>query len=477
MNNNRNKLEKELKKGENLNKNVPLFLQEMASDFVDFASMQLLMEGFLYYEDGAGLLKLEYEPVVQKIIEQWNQLLTSFCQMDSTEKSETLFQEVEQLHRDVAYILRDVLIYQDYFNLFYYGVARQKLKFQENLKDIDHDETVRRILQLIFCTEDNYIVNDNIKQMLSSLPIRITKAKFFEYLKGGFECIRSADQKSVDRYVFFIKTAAGLLNPDRESFPETDKIRKKILTFNLNSLEKVEFDYVQQELDDKINEFSAIKDVLCNIALLLNNLNVILLNKTYADRKILDNLQSRVEYYKQFSLVGKEEFTDAMGVKFEAAFVEIEGKLENYSELFLRQGLVLENLRKNPWGYEFTKEQEELYNILARSEVLITSNLFGNMDSELYENEHDKETSEAGVVDLAAYALMAGEEVASQLSKVFSEGNQLLNRARMAAVLAQLPVFFNNRTEVFEYVKNSIDTCRSLPEKLASVYAVISKIS
>ena len=48
-------------------------------------------------------------------------------------------------------------------------------------------------------------------------------------------------------------------------------------------------------------------------------------------------------------------------------------------------------------------------------------------------------------------------------------GSRIRNRAVMAAVLRELPVYFNNHTEVMNYVRNSLDGCRDEQEKRISL--------
>ena len=56
-----------------------------------------------------------------------------------------------------------------------------------------------------------------------------------------------------------------------------------------------------------------------------------------------------------------------------------------------------------------------------------------------------------------------------ELKEVLEEGSRLRNRAVMAAVLKELPVYFNNHTEVMNYVRNSLASCRDEKEKKISI--------
>ena len=53
----------------------------------------------------------------------------------------------------------------------------------------------------------------------------------------------------------------------------------------------------------------------------------------------------------------------------------------------------------------------------------------------------------------------------NDLSDLFKNSPQCLNRAVMAAILSKLPVFFNNSKEVQEYIEHSLSQCQNEAEK------------
>ena len=67
------------------------------------------------------------------------------------------------------------------------------------------------------------------------------------------------------------------------------------------------------------------------------------------------------------------------------------------------------------------------------------------------------------------YLKQVKEAFLVDIREALESGSRLRNRAVMAAVLRELPVFFNNHTEVMNYVRNSLDGCRDEKEKKISV--------
>ena len=65
------------------------------------------------------------------------------------------------------------------------------------------------------------------------------------------------------------------------------------------------------------------------------------------------------------------------------------------------------------------------------------------------------------------------KKLSEKLDIAFKNGNRALNRARQAAVLSTLPVFFNSRTEVMDYVRESLSACSNIHEKNTAVSKIL----
>ena len=68
----------------------------------------------------------------------------------------------------------------------------------------------------------------------------------------------------------------------------------------------------------------------------------------------------------------------------------------------------------------------------------------------------------------------AFEGLKGKLEACFSADGRTLNRARMAAALSSLPVFFNSRTEVMNYVREALSSCSNNHEKNIAVSNILS---
>ena len=68
------------------------------------------------------------------------------------------------------------------------------------------------------------------------------------------------------------------------------------------------------------------------------------------------------------------------------------------------------------------------------------------------------------------------EDIRNELTEAFGTDKKIMQRSRMSAVLSQLPVFFDSRTDVMNYVRDSLDGCRDTYEKMVAVRLILDTV-
>ena len=139
----------------------------------------------------------------------------------------------------------------------------------------------------------------------------------------------------------------------------------------------------------------------------------------------------------------------------------LEGKFEPIAEKLNRVQTKLQQAAK---GGMF----EDLLELLAKFDLcerLISSSVFADLedgDGSLISQEE----IESELADLKA-----------ELNAAFAQDQRIMVRSRMSAVLSQLPIFFDSRTEVMNYVRESLDGCRDNFEKMISIRIILDSIN
>ena len=79
----------------------------------------------------------------------------------------------------------------------------------------------------------------------------------------------------------------------------------------------------------------------------------------------------------------------------------------------------------------------------------------------------DDEPDDSPVTD--EYLNEQQTELIRQFGHLFEQNEKTINRAVMSVILSELPVFFNNISELQDYIYNNLSICTDKAEKLACI--------
>ena len=73
------------------------------------------------------------------------------------------------------------------------------------------------------------------------------------------------------------------------------------------------------------------------------------------------------------------------------------------------------------------------------------------------------------------YIKQIEDELVEEFARNFATQNKLINRARMAMVLGNVPVFFNSQQEISDYLNYALEHCNNNSE-LKAVMSIIDEM-
>ena len=103
-------------------------------------------------------------------------------------------------------------------------------------------------------------------------------------------------------------------------------------------------------------------------------------------------------------------------------------------------------------------QREKEYNIVFKLPKLNSDSMFVKLDK--VENND--------VVD-EAYLENQKEQLINDYRELFKDTDKMITRAVMAQALSELPIFFNNISELQDYIYNTLSICNDKAEKLACI--------
>ncbi|MBQ9119404.1 MAG: hypothetical protein IJY09_05025 [Lachnospiraceae bacterium] len=457
---------KELRAGKNVEKNLPPFMTELASDYCIFAGNSFAMQYYSFYEalaDKELELAKEAEPIWQELNRLVkDNLLGGF---DGVVREQSIV-ALTQLRDELRKVTRVVTTYTDKISLYEYILNRVELQFEDNLEDIDEDEAAREILRYIFQEKDNMLVNMKIKEMLAQLPIRMSRGKFCDLLKDSLELYLESEQSSVEDFVYLLESSAGLYECDgmEELFPELRELYQALSQMDATTMTKEQYEEMDAKLQKAAAFLQSATDGYMGLMELANSLYAWILNLPYASmeaekktahvREILQAVQTNVESGSYENV--PEALVDG--------FVQSEGILERYADGLQSKRGILEELEPEVAKTVQALMLEKQMECLKRTPDLTSSSLFAEEGAAV----------NTAKVDRSYIDTVIKTETEKVLTAIATQP-KALNRAMMAAVLSQLPVFFNSQNDVMDYVRGSLAGCHDVAERVAS-YRLMKQI-
>lgn len=442
----------DIKAGRNLEQTLPELMNRMASAYGMLSYYNMNMELSMFTESKAeGRIKpgrtiKELEERLYEIMRKT--LLAPFL----PEVYDEAIQELAALREKVISKMEILTAYTDLFILYEYVMNRLEAEFeeQEKTETMDNDALAKEILQWIFSEEEPALVNQHIKEMLSCLPVRMTKSKFLELVENSFSIYEEADVQSIKMFDYMLRSATGLYTPKgmAKYYSKLDKIRKLFESKNFAELTKEDYDERKAALKEGTDYIQNATECLESVQAIANALMTVLLTKQYFTMKA-EQESKRPEQMTELMLSGEP-------VDAETLFAGTETEMEEISEVIMSLEPVLLHVKE-----QNEKQVQELMLSVVYQRILMVQRLnSGSVFASLREPEPAGEEASLKKVK---------EAFLTDIRGILETESRLRNRAVMAAVLRELPVFFNNHTEVMNYVRNSLDACRNEQERKISM--------
>lgn len=384
-------------------------------------------------------------------------------------KGEYPAEELDVLRSQVIRETEVISAYVDRFQIFETMINGMALNFTgQPVPYVDEEQTVNQIMYYIVSAEETAERNERIRSILTMLPVRLTKAKFFSLLSHALSIYEGTGKESLEALLDSLRIEAFLKVP--ENMADGHQKLQELLDImnhgNFKSPTPEEF----HALEDCLEQ---IKDILpdetsdCLVMMeLINDFYVICLTR----REILMDQQEEelfrevlakvVEELKQRESAGKDEDEEDAFGDFEELLVRMEGLQERYYDQWAK--------------YELTDPEQDMgvekgsdeYRILWKVERLLSTSVFMSLNPE-------DEIEETGIL----LSRRAVEEMCGQLSDELAESWKAMPKRMVRGIMARLlgciPMFFQHTDELREFIRDSLASCTDSAEKAACAASIV----
>lgn len=470
MDKNLKQLNKEIRSGKHLEENIPQFFNRMAEDYHTYASVGLAMHYFAFYEaycddeNTWGKEAIDYTARLNGLIKE------HILKTKSGAEREEAIREADLIRKEITIRMDALTTYADIFQIYEYVLNRVEYRFSGEAIPFNEEEFAKEILRYIFDTQDNFIINEKIKDIIGQTPIRMTKQKYFELVKDSIHAYLGADTSSLDTYLYLLKTSAMLYHVDgmETIYPALWDKKEALSKLEYKNITKEDYDKAKSYLQAATLMLEIETTIYFSLQEIVNEIYSLLLCSPYADMITSDHNQSKEaalsilsEINQEFIKLAKEELT----VEIMEQFVQLEGIQEELSyQLSLWEDMLFE-VNTNYKSLTESLMLEPLLQVLLLTKNLLSNSLFINLeDKPVTEEIVDEEMIDKVVKDLEA-----------ELTLLFGKEDRMVSRAVMANTISKMPVFFADHKEVMDYVLYSLEHCQDIHEK-AACYEIINDI-
>jgi len=448
MDNNIKNARKALQAGREIEKNLPVYLRGVAGAYYKMAYFNLAMQ----YTTFAGSVSDHEVSLDEKesgYAERIAEMLRKYILENAipAEYEEGL-KELLAMREDFTERMQILTAYTDRLYLHEYALKRLAPEFENTKENVDSQTATNELVGFLFQESRRDSLRENIAFALSELPIRMTKAKFFDWIRETSAAFREADSESLNRTFYMLFSSAGLLTPDgMDKFEEFQTALRYFDGLDYKKMDEKGYQEAKLMLETVTEHISLTSDQYCSMMEVINQLTSIFLLKQFVSGED----ESAVACCKKAVEIALRE-EPATDEECEEIFSALEGVVEELeTDILAEEGVFVEFPVKDAMIEAMM--QKVLYTRILYAMKLHTTSIFIRLEENTEETTYEEELN----------------RFLTALNEAMEKEQKALSRARMAQVLYHLPIPFTTSKEVQSYILSAFDNCHDDAEKTAAL--------
>lgn len=447
----------DIKKGKNLERSLSAFAKDLSAVYGSSAILNLSMNYANYFVNSK---EKETDRSFAGIGDKINALIKSTVVEGNVSKES--IEEIENIREEVKARVDAATAFLSAFENFNYVLSRKLPNKEYDGKEFDTDDEARKILAYIFEDDDNIAINSKIQRVISELPVRYTKGKFFDIIETSVDRYTGAEKKALKAFAYMVRQAGMIYDLDnmQKLYPELADEFEYFKNFEFDKATKKQLLTESVKLNSTIARCSELTDDGILVMEVVNDLYAVLLNWDSINKEDAE-LEVEMITFTNESFANEDRSLEEFDVKMAEIFTKLEGKLEAiYEDLMGYEGTLFDVQNRfvneaSEFGYK------DKYDDLYKCSILKQGSLFADLN----------DLEDTGLTETADLDKLK-ETLKSEFDRIFNEVDRSVRRGIMAQVIGSIPVYFENRTEVMDYIRTSLTSCNSREELVGTINAV-----
>ena len=446
----------------NMKENLPKYGIFMSSTYLEYSMIQLAMNLYTFQEHIMECASSD--PYVGEVFDVVQKFTGRYILDKSYDNRKADRKDIHEIRSRITAKMRILTSYTDALQIYEYILNRLEYSYEIVDEEMDVEAYARKIFQYLFQDNDKMVVNSKIQMVVAQLPVRITKSRFYDILNESLKIYTGSECSTVDDFAETIRACSGLYKPEgfETEYPELFQTLSSLEQLDYRDLSREDWNTSMKQLADTANYIENLVTDYLMLEEIVNDLYAVMTAGIYVDEET-----KKMGYAAKVLECVLEAMANDTPISevAEDCFFALEGAPEALSER-LMQG---EGALFDVWSgeQELLKELDllEEYADLNLISKLLCNSIFIDLKPDALEPE---------IAD-SIYINQVRDKLVEEFGRSFESRDKLINRARMAMVLGNVPVFFNSQQEISDYLNYALEHCNNNSE-LKAVTAIIDEM-
>lgn len=442
------KLIHDIHNGKNVKENLKVYCDMAIKTYSEYGTLELTFSAYTLLEEiveEKTELAVKEQEVIDTVLQALGELGKETCAYGE------VAERMRKLREKITAKMELFTAYTDRLICYEYVLNRMELKYlpekeiAKQLAVFQEEEYLRQLMSYLFANEDQSVVQDKLRLVISQVPVHMTKSKLFEKIGEALTLYQGGERSSLDDFIYILRTSAMVYEPKRYEGDYTDfeTLLNRLETADYVKMPEAEYEEMTRVLEEAAQSIHEITDLYYGLQKVVNGI--------YAMCQVLPYVTKESKLVKAgrsiWVCLANREYRPEM-------LMPLEGRIERCIEKSSYLESVLYEI-KNSYQEELTElSLTSFFEDFTLVANLLSDSLFINLEQE----------AKSEVAD-ADYVQQRTDSLLEELSEKMGQLSRPVKRAVMGQILEKLPMMFQNVQEVEEYLRVNLLGCQDKAEK------------
>ncbi|MCM1287091.1 MAG: hypothetical protein NC240_02185 [Clostridium sp.] len=446
------KLIGDIQRDKDLDKNLCLFMDNIQQQYNYYSAVKLSMNYYTMREMAA-----ENKNAGNTAFESVSNILGK-CLAKNNKASEEMLESVSKIRNEIEQRMEVLTSFTDGYEIYEYILNRLEAGIKGTVNEgLSPEQLSAKIFNYIFSENDAVVVNSKLQLVMSQLPVRMTKNKFYDVVTNTLEIYKGGDKRALRDFVDMLRKTALLDKPSGFSdlYPDLYEAYELLRGADYKNMTAETYDLLTDRLSMAAEFIEAESTMYMLLQEIVNDSYAVLLTDDRKDKNL-----EKPAYKAAMNIISVcvAEDADNIDEQLMDYFVSIEGVQEDiYESLMLYEAAAEDILTAKAEKIDELglKVQSDKIKILQK---LVSTSLFASLEPDGAQEMEDVDTKE-----IASIRKSLTEEFAA----CFSQNQMSVNRSIMSKLFSAMPIFFNTQQEIKDYLDYVLCGCSDKSELTA----------